>query len=132
MSATPFRPARVFVVDDNRDAADTLGMFLALEGYDVRVAYDGDDAIREAGEFRPEVALLDIGLPGKDGYEVARHLRREQEGDLMLIAVTGYASEEDVARARAAGFDFHFGKPASLPALLEKINGRLGDRALCC
>ena len=122
------RPARVFVVDDNRDAADTLGMFLALEGFDVRVAYDGDDAIREADAFHPDVALLDIGLPGKDGYEIARHMRREQDGELMLIAVTGYASDEDVARSREAGFDFHFGKPASLPALLEKIHGRFGDR----
>src|SRR4051812_21270000 len=125
-SATP--PRKVFVVDDNRDAADTLGMFLELEGYDVRVAYDGEEAIREADEFHPDVALLDIGLPGRDGYEIARHLRREQVGDLMLIAVTGYASADDVRRAREAGFDFHFGKPASLPALLEKIHDRLGDR----
>ena len=128
MSAYAARPPRVFVVDDNRDAADTLGMFLSLEGYEVRIAYDGDEAIREADDFRPEIALLDIGLPGKDGYEVARHMRREQHGDLMLIAVTGYASDEDVARAREAGFDHHFGKPASLPALLEKIQGRFGGR----
>ena len=128
MSASATRPHRVFVVDDNRDAADTLGMFLALEGYDVRVAYDGDEAIREADDFHPEVALLDIGLPGKNGYEVARHMRQEQEGDLMLIAVTGYASDEDVERSHAAGFDYHFGKPASLPALLEKIHDRFGDR----
>jgi DNA-binding response OmpR family regulator len=118
----------VFVVDDNRDAADTLGMFLSLEGYDVRVAYDGDEAIQAADDFRPEVALLDIGLPGKDGYEIARHMRREQDGDLMLIAVTGYASAEDVARSRDAGFDHHFGKPASLAALLAKIHDRFGDR----
>src|SRR3954463_3591937 len=113
MSASAARPHKVFVVDDNRDAADTLGMFLTLEGYDVRVAYDGDEAIREAGEFHPDVALLDIGLPGRDGYEIARPMRREQDGALMLIAVPGYSSEDDVKRAREAGFDFHFGKPAS-------------------
>src|SRR6476619_2549323 len=99
-------PKRVFVVDDNRDAADTLGMYLTLEGYDVRVAYDGDEAIRAADDFHPDVALLDIGLPGRDGYEVARHMRQERDDDLMLIAVTGYASDEDVQRAREAGFDF--------------------------
>jgi DNA-binding response OmpR family regulator len=128
MSASVTRPQKVFVVDDNRDAADTLGMFLELEGYEVRVAYDGEEAIREADKFHPDVALLDIGLPGRDGYEIARHMRREQDGDLMLIAVTGYSSEDDVKRSREAGFDFHFGKPASLPALLEKIHARFGDQ----
>ena len=113
-------------MDDNRDAADTLGTFLMLEGYDVRVAYDGDEAIREASRFRPEVALLDIGLPGKDGYEVARHMRREQDDDVMLIAVTGYASEEDVQRSRDAGFDEHVAKPADIAALMRKIEGRVG------
>ena len=121
-------PPRVFVVDDNRDAADTLGMFLEMEGYDVRVAYDGDEAIRAADEFHPDVALLDIGLPGKDGYEIARHIRDDRDDDVMLIAVTGYASDEDVQRARDAGFDFHFGKPANLPAVLKTIEGRFGDR----
>src|SRR6478672_6577518 len=117
-------PKRVFVVDDNRDAADTLGMYLSLEGYDVRVAYDGDEAIEEAHQFQPEVALLDIGLPGKDGYEIARAMRSERDDDVMLIAVTGYTSEDDVARARAAGFDHHFSKPPNLPALLQKIEKR--------
>jgi DNA-binding response OmpR family regulator len=117
-------PKKVFVVDDNRDAADTLGMFLTLEGYDVRVAYDGDDAIEKAHDFQPEVALLDIGLPGKDGYEIARTIRSEREDDVMLIAVTGYASEADIARAREAGFDYHFSKPPNLPALLKRIEKR--------
>jgi DNA-binding response OmpR family regulator len=122
-------PKRVFVVDDNRDAADTLGMYLSLEGYDVRVAYDGDEAIEEAHQFQPEVALLDIGLPGKDGYEIARAMRSERDDDVMLIAVTGYTSEDDVARARAAGFDHHFSKPPNLPALLQKIEKRFAGRA---
>ena len=113
-------------MDDNRDAADTLGTVLELEGYDVRIAYDGDEAIREASRFRPEVALLDIGLPGKDGYEVARHIRREQNGDVMLIAVTGYASAEDVERSRDAGFDEHMAKPADIAVIMRKIAGRVG------
>ena len=120
-------PKKVFVVDDNRDAADTLGMFLTLEGYDVRVAYDGDDAIEKAHDFQPEVALLDIGLPGKDGYEIARTIRNERDDDVMLIAVTGYASAEDVARAREAGFDYHFSKPPNLPALLKRIEKRFAS-----
>jgi DNA-binding response OmpR family regulator len=122
-------PPRVFVVDDNRDAADTLGMLLTLEGYDVRVAYDGDDAVREADDFEPDVALLDIGLPGRDGYQVARHIRQTQDDEVMLIAVTGYATDEDVARSLDAGFDYHFGKPANLGALLEKIQHRFRPEA---
>ena len=121
-------PKRVFVVDDNRDAADTLGMYLAMEGYEVRVAYDGDEAIEEAHDFQPEVALLDIGLPGKDGYEIARAMRSERDDDVMLIAVTGYASDEDVAKAREAGFDYHFSKPPNLPALLQRIEKRFAAR----
>lgn len=121
-------PKRVFVVDDNRDAADTLGMFLTMEGYDVRVAYDGDEAIEEAHDFHPDVALLDIGLPGKDGYEIARTIRSERDDDVMLIAVTGYASDDDVARAREAGFDYHFSKPPNLPALLQRIEKRFAAR----
>jgi DNA-binding response OmpR family regulator len=122
-------PKRVFVVDDNRDAADTLGMFLSLEGYDVRVAYDGDEAIEEAHDFQPDVALLDIGLPGKDGYEIARAMRSERDDDVMLIAVTGYTSQDDVARAHAAGFDEHFPKPPDLPVLLKHIAERFASRA---
>jgi DNA-binding response OmpR family regulator len=118
-------PPKIFIVDDNHDAADTLGLFFQSQGYDVRIAYDGDEAIREADEFRPEVALLDIGLPGKDGYEIARHMRCEQDDEVLLIAVSGYTSADDIARAKAAGFDHHFGKPANLGALLSEIEGRL-------
>ena len=118
-------PHKIFIVDDNRDAADTLGMYFENKGFEVRVAYDGDDAIREVDEFHPDAALLDIGLPGKDGYEVAQHIRAGIDGDIMLIAVSGYAAAEDVARAKDAGFDFHFGKPANPALLLSKIEGRL-------
>lgn len=120
-------PHKIFIVDDNRDAADTLGMFFENLGFEVRIAYDGDDAIREVDEFHPEVALLDIGLPGKDGYQVAQHIRAGHDGgDMLLIAVTGYAAAEDVARAKDAGFDCHFGKPANPTMLLSKIEGRFG------
>jgi DNA-binding response OmpR family regulator len=118
-------PPKIFIVDDNRDAADTLGMYFENKGYEVRVVYDGDDAIREVDEFHPEVALLDIGLPGKDGYQIAQHIRAGRDGDIMLIAVSGYAAAEDVARAKDAGFDCHFGKPANPMLLLSKIEGRL-------
>jgi len=118
-------PHKIFIVDDNRDAADTLGMYFENKGYEVRVVYDGDDAIREVDEFHPEVALLDIGLPGKDGYQIAQHIRAGLDGDIMLIAVSGYAAAEDVARAKDAGFDCHFGKPANPMLLLSKIEGRL-------
>jgi DNA-binding response OmpR family regulator len=118
-------PHKIFIVDDNRDAADTLGMYFEEKGFEVRVAYDGDDAIREVDEFHPDAALLDIGLPGKDGYEVAQHIRAGMDGDIMLIAVSGYAAAEDVARAKEAGFDCHFGKPANPALLLSKIEGRL-------
>jgi len=118
-------PHKIFIVDDNRDAADTLGMYFEEKGFEVRVAYDGDDAIREVDEFHPDAALLDIGLPGKDGYEIAQHIRAGIDGDIMLIAVSGYSAAEDVARAKQAGFDCHFGKPANPAMLLSKIEGRL-------
>jgi len=118
-------PHKIFIVDDNRDAADTLGMFFENHGFEVRVAYDGDDAIREVDEFHPEVALLDIGLPGKDGYQIAQHIRAGDDAGIMIIAVSGYAAPEDVARAKDAGFDLHFGKPANPTALLSKIENRL-------
>jgi CheY-like chemotaxis protein len=85
-------PHKIFIVDDNRDAADTLGMFFENHGFEVRVAYDGDDAIREVDEFHPEVALLDIGLPGKDGYQIAQHIRAGDDAGIMIIAVSGYAA----------------------------------------
>jgi DNA-binding response OmpR family regulator len=124
-------PHKIFIVDDNHDAADTLGMYFENKGFEVRVVYDGDDAIREVDEFHPEVALLDIGLPGKDGYEIAQHIRAGDDSDIMLIAVSGYAAAEDVARAKDAGFDCHFGKPANPALLLSKIEGRLADGRRC-
>jgi CheY-like chemotaxis protein len=116
---------RMLIVDDNRDAADSLAMLLRTTGNEIRTAYDGVEALQVAGEFRPEVVLLDIGLPKVDGHEVARRLRREPWGQrVCLIAVTGWSDESDRARSRAAGFDHHLVKPldtAHLNQLLDSV-----------
>ena len=103
---------RILVVDDNRDAADSLAMLLRTSGNDIRTAYDGVEAVQVANEFEPEVILLDIGLPNMDGHEVAQRIRQESWGRrTCLIAVTGWSDEADRARSRAAGFDHHLVKP---------------------
>ena len=106
---------RILVVDDNVDAAKSLARLLTrLYGQEVRVAHDGPAALAAAGEFRPEVVLLDIGLPGMDGYEVARRLRERPEfEETLLVALTGWGQEADRERSRAAGFDHHLVKPAT-------------------
>jgi PAS domain S-box-containing protein len=115
-------PRRVLVVDDNRDAAATLARFLALSGHDVRTAHDGKAALAAARTFRPEVVLLDISLPGMDGYQVARQLReRDGDGRALLAALTGYGQEEDRRRSHEAGFDAHLVKPADPDELLALI-----------
>ena len=101
---------RVLLVEDNVDAASTLGDLLTMWGHDVCLAPDGEDAVRAAATFHPHVALVDIGLPGMDGYEVARRLRRVGE-KLILIGITGYGQEQDRSRSLAAGFDHHLVKP---------------------
>jgi len=111
---------RVLVVDDNRDAADSLGLLLELNGAAVRVAYGGADALREAETFRPHVGLFDIHMPGMSGLELARAMReRADGGPLLLIAVTGVSDEDAVERTAAAGFDRHLTKPAD-PAELDR------------
>jgi CheY-like chemotaxis protein len=109
------------VVDDVRDTADSLVLVLTLAGHEVRAAYDGPSALEAARAFRPDVVLLDIGLPGLDGYEVARRLRREPGlGDVVLVATTGYGQEQDRRRAEEAGFTAHCVKPVD-PRALEGI-----------
>lgn len=118
--ASPRR--RVLVIDDNVDSADTLREALELDGHEVQVAYNGTQGLERAREGRPEVVLCDIGLPGMDGYEVARRLRADAAlGSAFLIALTGYALPEDLERARAAGFDLHIAKPPSLERIEEAI-----------
>jgi PAS domain S-box-containing protein len=113
---------RVLVADDNRDAADTLCRILSLYGYEVRSAYDGRAALEVCESFRPHVAVLDIGMPLKSGYDLARDLRARQGSDLTLIALTGWGSEADVQRARDAGFDHHLTKPVDPQRLNEVIS----------
>jgi PAS domain S-box-containing protein len=120
--------ARVLVAEDNRDAAQSLDRLLRLWGHDVRTAADGAAALEVARAYRPDVVLLDLGLPGLDGYEVARRLRREPGlGGVLLVALTGYGQEDDRRRTREAGFDHHLVKPADLERLrhvLASVRGR--------
>jgi CheY-like chemotaxis protein len=113
----PAEPAgrRILLVDDNRDAADSLALLLGLEGHDVRVAYAGRPAIELAHEFQPEIAVLDLGLPDLSGYDVARLLRQDPAlGRIELIALTGWGQDEHRKRALEAGFDHHLTKPVDL------------------
>jgi signal transduction histidine kinase/ActR/RegA family two-component response regulator len=113
-------PLRVLVVDDNRDAADSLGVLLGFLGYSVEVAHDGAAALRVVERFHPALVLLDLGMPEMDGYEVARRLRAQPRWrDLVLVALTGWGQEEDRQRSREAGFDHHLVKPTDLDALQQ-------------
>jgi PAS domain S-box-containing protein len=117
------RPStRVLIVDDNLDTARGLSRLLKLLGHDVRVAHDGQEAVEAARGHRPEVVLLDIGLPGLDGYEVARRLRVDEccRGS-VIIAVSGYGQAEDLRRSKEAGFDHHLVKPVDYDALMSLL-----------
>ncbi len=108
-------------MDDNRDSAISLGMMLELMGNEVRTAHDGLEAVKAAEVFRPDVVLMDIGLPKLNGYEAARRIRGQTwGGDMVLIAVTGWGQEDDKRRSKEAGFNFHMVKPVE-PAALEKL-----------
>ena len=112
---------KVLVVDDNVDAADSLAMLAEIWGHDVQTANDGPTAIRKAASFRPDIVLLDIGMPLMNGFEVARHLRAESALDgVVLAALTGWGQDEDRDQSRAAGFDLHLVKPLD-PAILERL-----------
>ena len=124
----PEKATRVLVVDDNEDAADSLATLLGVMGYEVRIAYDGPEAIQAADEFEPAVALLDIGLPKLSGYDIARHVRARRGDDVLLVAITGWGQEDDRRKAREAGFDHHFTKPADFDRLLELIGQELRQR----
>lgn len=114
-------PRRILIVDDNADAAQMLTAVVEMAGHDVRTALNGEKALALAQTFRPQVVLLDIGLPGMDGYEVARELRRHATTmDSLIIAVSGYGSRADRKRAREAGFDHHLTKPVQ-PGALEAL-----------
>lgn len=125
--AAPATPARILIVDDNADAADTLGELLKVVGYEVRVARDAEEALSIVRGYQPRLALLDIGLPGMDGYELAGRLRADPETrDIQLVALTGYGRDNDRSRALGAQFDEHVVKPVGadqLFTLLEKMLG---------
>ena len=113
---------RVLIVDDNVDSATTIGALLELRGHQVRITHDAESALAAAAAFRPDAALLDIGLPGADGYELARRLRRdERTRAVRLVALTGWGQDADRAQAEAAGFDAHLTKPAEPDAIVAAI-----------
>lgn len=113
---------KILIVDDNRDAASSLAMLLELSGNRTESAFDGLSAIETAARFQPDVILLDIGLPGINGYEVARRMRAEPWGKkLKLVAVTGWGQAEDRERSREAGFDAHLVKPIDHAALMKLL-----------
>lgn len=115
-------PMRILVVDDDKDSTVSLSMLLRIMGHKVRTAFDGPQAIDLAAEYRPDIVLLDIGLPEMNGYEVARRIRREPWGRRMtLIALTGWGQEEDRKHSEEAGFDYHLVKPVEAPALTRLL-----------
>ena len=114
-------PLRVLVVDDNRDAADSLALLVRAWGHEVRVAYDGVEGLRTARAFEPDCMLLDLGLPKLDGFRLAEVLRAQATGrGAKLIALTAFSDKETVNRALEAGFDYHFVKPAD-PDLIRRL-----------
>jgi PAS domain S-box-containing protein len=129
----PSQPAgghalRVLVVDDNVDAAESLAALLEMQGHEIRVAHDGHQALSAAHEFRPEIVFLDIGMPGKDGYEVARELKGQPETQqAVLVALTGWGAQDDRARSERAGFDHHLTKPAGM-ADVESLLQQMAER----
>lgn len=114
--------ARILVVDDNRDAAESLQMLLQLAGHEVKVAYDGRQAIESFALHRPDIVFLDIGLPRISGYEVARTIRAQApKHNTLLVALTGWGQEDDQRRAEEAGFDHHLVKPVAYEQLTDLL-----------
>lgn len=120
--AQPLRGRRILVVDDNRDSADSMAMLLQLTGNETRIAYDGKDAFGQAAKFRPDIMLLDIGLPKLNGNDVARRIRASSWGKkIVLVALTGWGQDEDRKHTAAAGFDGHLVKPLDYAALTQLL-----------
>jgi len=113
---------RVLIADDNRDAADSLALMLQMSGHTVAVAYSGPEALAAALRERPEALILDIGMPGMTGYELARRVRQQAWGrHVLLLAITGWGHHDDKERAAAAGFDAHLTKPANTETLQQLL-----------
>jgi CheY-like chemotaxis protein len=125
----PPAPRRILVVDDNLDAAESLGMLLEMLGHEVHTAHDGLEAVGAVAQFQPDVVLLDIGLPKLNGYEAARRIREQNGGTgPVLVALTGWGQEEDRRLSKEAGFDHHMTKPVDF-ADLQKVLGEIGPEA---
>ena len=123
------RPRRVLLIEDNADITDLIRTQLEMWGHEVSVAHDGPSGLEAALRLRPDIALLDVGLPGMDGYELAARIRRDPGGaDMRLVAMTGYGSPEDRARARAAGFDAHLLKPVHPQRLQDLLDSETVPR----
>jgi CheY-like chemotaxis protein len=113
---------RILVVDDNKDSADSLALLLRFSGNDVQAAHDGLEALALAESFRPDVVLMDIGMPNMNGYDAARRIREQPWGrKMVLIAQTGWGQGEDQRRAEEAGFNAHMVKPLELDSLMRMI-----------
>lgn len=122
MTAISAKPPRVLVVDDNPDAAASLAKLLGAAGFQVEATFDGEAALAAARRFRPDACVLDIAMPGMDGYELARGLRRlARNRPLVLATVTGYHDNDHLDRAVDAGFDLHFTKPANVVEVIDQL-----------
>ena len=128
MAAAAVTPRRILVVDDNADAAQAMATMLELLGHRVDVAFDGDQALRVAERVRPEVILMDLGMPNMNGYVAARRIRETGwGGDVLLVAVTGWGQQADRTASEQAGFDHHLVKPVELDAV-QALVARLDAR----
>ncbi len=121
---------RILIVDDNADAADTLADLLRLMGYEVRCAPEAETAMKTLDDYVPQLALLDIGLPGQDGYGLAQRMRADPRAALVkLVALTGYGTDSDRARALGASFDEHLVKPVAADKLFALVEQMVGGPA---
>jgi CheY-like chemotaxis protein len=116
---------KVLVIEDNRDTAESMRWLLQHMGYTTQVCHTGIDGLRMAHEWHPDAVLCDIGLPGRNGFEIADELRHDPKtADMLLIAITGYGSRQDYERARESGFDYFYTKPANLDVLFGVLAER--------
>jgi CheY-like chemotaxis protein len=128
-TAVPIGGLKVLVADDNEDAVESAAMVLAMNGNDVKLASDGLEAVEAADRYRPDVVLLDIGMPKLNGFEACRRIRSEPWGkDMLVVAVTGWGQEEDRRRTAEAGFDAHFTKPVDFASVMRLIGQRRAGR----